>query len=61
MMNHPTTRPENYRTAQEELNAARGGDYWSPSDYSSEPDYGEVDESVFDFLNRDVEELLEEE
>lgn len=41
------------RTLEDELNASHGPEPWTPREYSSNPDYSEVDDSVFDYLEAD--------
>lgn len=42
------------RSAQEILNGMRGGDYWTPSDYDTEPDYDNL-EVIQYLLDEEVE------
>lgn len=39
------------KTIDEILNGMKGGEPWTPSEYSTEPDYDQVEPQVFQYLD----------
>lgn len=42
----------NQPSAEELLNGSKGGEPWTPREYSNDPDYSQVDSELFQYLEQ---------